>query len=878
MRRLLLPRPAAAPVGLARALGLHPSADPDVVGARAERLAEAAALWPMALGALVFAPALLVGLAIAGGGALVMPLVLLGLPGIVAALAVLALYRLRPLRQLAPHLRIAGLAATAAVAAVSLSLLLSASGWLDGPAARLAGFVAVCGAVVIVVVALSAVRAASLAFASTLGVMVPILSGLGVASAAAVVLVALLLVGVLSVARTDLSLLAERRAAEMAGRVAARLVDEFEAQGSGWFWQTDRHGEITYLSAPVAAELAGLGLEAMGARLVDVLRVDSDLADTERTLLFHFSSRTSFTDFSVCAATEGAPSAAGDRWWSISGRPVSDELGRFQGFIGSGSDLTEKRRSEAEITRLALFDGLTGLANRQRMKLSLDQTLAKRGVTGLFLLDLDRFKAVNDTLGHQTGDALLQQVAVRLQRAVGDAGLVGRLGGDEFQVILPGEGNRDTLGHIARAVIGSLSQPYFINGSSITIGCSIGIAIAPDHGEGAETLIQGADLALYAAKADGRGVHRFYRQELLHGAQNRKRLEDDLRHAMAHDQLHLAYQPVVTTADERIVGYEALLRWEHPSRGPISPAEFVPVAEECGLIEPIGEWVMRTAAREAASWPGGIRVAVNVSPIQFANPNLPAIVAGVLAEAGLAAERLELEITEGVFLDDGERAEAMFAQLKTLGVRLALDDFGTGYSSLGYLKTAPFDKIKIDQSFVRGAIAPGNRNAAIIRAIVTLADTLGMETTAEGAEQQDEIALIRDLGCSHIQGYVYGRPARADAVAEQLARGGGHAAPIGHKVSRSPRTTTLRSARMEIAGERGEVRLRNISATGAMIDGLDVPPEAVGIDCLIEIIEDQLFNATVRWAEGGKAGLEFARPFDLDRLGGAATRPPRRAA
>ena len=871
MRRLLR-SPIQAPAGLARALGLSPSGDPAVVGARNERLAEAAALWPMAAAALVFAPALLLVLALFDGErALVAPLLLAGSPGVLAVLAALAVYHLPAWREAPSHHRIVGVTAAAAAAALSLSLLLSNSGGLAMPAARLAGAVAVCGALVIVTVALGAVRAASLSFAATLGVMVPVLSGLGVASAAAIILVALLLVGVVGVARTDLSVLAGRRAAELAGRTAARLVAEFEAQGSGWFWQTDRHGEITYLSATVAAELRRIGPEPVGARLVDVLRVASELVDTERTLSFHFSSQTSFSDYSVRAATDGQA----DRWWSITGRPVSDALGRFQGFIGSGSDLTEKRRSEAEITRLALFDALTGLANRQRMTFSLDQTLAKGGVNGLFLLDLDRFKAVNDTLGHQTGDELLKQVAVRLQRAVGEAGLVGRLGGDEFEVILPGEGNRDTLGHLARGVITALSQPYFINGSSISIGCSVGIAIAPDHGEGAEPLVQAADLALYAAKGDGRGVHRFYREELLAGAKNRKRLEDDLRHALAHEQLHLAYQPVVATASERIVGYEALLRWDHPARGPISPAEFVPVAEECGLIEQLGEWALRTACHEAAGWPGGTRVAVNISPIQFANPRLPLLVASILAEAGLAPERLELEITESVFLEDGARADAMFAQLKALRVRLALDDFGTGYSSLGYLKSAPFDKIKIDQSFVRGAIQPGNRNAAIIKAIVTLANTLGMETTAEGVEQQDEIALIRDLGCSHIQGYVYGRPARAATAAEQLAAHGGRAVPIGHKVSRAARTTTLRSARMRIEGEGGEVRLRNISASGAMIDGVEFPPEAVGVDCLIELIEDQLFSATVRWTDGARAGLEFAAPFDMDRL--APARPTRSA-
>ena len=863
---------------LAHVLGLIATDENDVAEARKMRLVEVALLWPLALAALLLVPGLLGGFAIADGDpALAIRVAAGALPGGIAAIAGLALLYGPGARNWPSHRRIIALALCAAVAAASLSLLLPLASDFATPPMRVAAFAALCGAIVITVVALNAIRAASLAFAAGLASMVVVTAGFGIASAAALVLLALLLIGALSIARLDLDVLAQRHEAEAAGRRAARLVSEFEAQGSGWFWQTDRRGAITYLTEKVATELARMGLTPIGERLVNVLRVDSGLSGTERTLSFHFSSRTSFSGYSVRAATGGA---AG-RWWSISGRPVVDELGRFQGFIGSGSDLTEKRRAEAEITRLALFDGLTGLANRQRMRLTLDQTLARisaggagsGGVTAMFLLDLDRFKAVNDTLGHQAGDALLKQVAVRLQRAVGDAGLVGRLGGDEFEVILPSEGNRDTLGHIARAVISSLSQCYFIDGSSMSIGCSIGIAIAPEHGDDAETLVRNADLALYAAKADGRGVHRFYREELLAGARNRKRLEDDLRQALPLDQFHVAYQPVVATKSEHIVGYEALLRWDHPTRGAISPADFVPVAEECGMIETIGEWVLRTACHDAAAWPPHVRVAVNVSPIQFANPALPAIVTSALASAGLAAARLELEITEGVFLNDTAQAEAMFKSLKGIGVRLALDDFGTGYSSLGYLKKAPFDKIKIDQSFVRGAIQPGNRNAAIIKAIVTLADTLAMETTAEGVEQQDEIELIRQLGCSHIQGFVYGRAVRAAVVAEQLADNGGKATPIGFKVSRSPRTTLLRSARMEIGDRGGEVRLRNISATGAMIDGVDFPAEAIGIDCLIELIEDQLFSATVRWSEGGKAGIEFAENFNLERLGGTVVRP-----
>ncbi|WP_284054632.1 putative bifunctional diguanylate cyclase/phosphodiesterase [Stakelama marina] len=646
---------------------------------------------------------------------------------------------------------------------------------------------------------------------------------------------------------------------------ALRLLGEYERHSSGWFWETDRTGRLTYVSDKVAKVLDTPEAPAIGSMLTDLFVIDSDSPDTERTLGFHLSSRTSFSDYSVRPARDDQEEC----WWSISGRPQLDEMGRFRGFIGNGSDLTEKRKAEAEINRLALFDGLTGLANRQRMRLSLSQTLAESSayrVTSLLLLDLDRFKAVNDTLGHQTGDALLKQVGQRLLRAVGERGLVGRLGGDEFEVILPSEGNRERLAQLSRAIINSLSQPYFIAGSSISIGCSVGIAIAPDDGNDAVTLTRSADLALYAAKSDGRGVHRFYDEKMLTGAQSRKRLEDDLRTALAQDQLHVAYQPVVATEDARIVGFEALVRWTHPARGAVSPAEFIPVAEECGLIESIGEWVLRTACKEAAQWPGDVRVAVNVSPIQFANPALPAIVTNALAQSGLAANRLELEITEGVFLNESDASDRMFASLKGIGVRLALDDFGTGYSSLGYLKKAPFDKIKIDQSFVRGAVVPGNRNAAIIKAIVMLAETLGMETTAEGLEVQDEIDLIRELGCSHVQGYVYGKPMDAGEAGQLLQAEGGAAKPSGFKVSRAQRVKMLRRAMLDVGDARGEVRILNMSTTGAMIDGIEFPGDVNGYEVKIELLDGQMFAAKLRWAKGGRAGLEFAEPFDMARL------------
>ena len=854
-----------------RLVGLREDHRDAAIDMHLTKVRRVAVVWPVALVAVAASGAAATGAAASAGVELALTAGIAG-AALTIAIAIALLLRLSDGAEQSIVLRTRMLMmAAAALGATMLALALRTAA-LPASLLEHMALIAVAGALVTVAVAALPVRAGTLGLGLGLVVMLAIQSATPVMPLTALPFLLCVTVALVRLGRVDLGHALERAAEASEGRFAAKMVAEFEGQGTGWFWETDRNGRVTYLSPQVARAMVGRQDGCTGAVLTDLFRMDSTTPGTERTLAFHLSSRTSFSDYSVCAA--GDPDCA--RWWSISGRPVVDDLGRFQGFIGSGADLTEKRKSEAEITRLALYDGLTGLANRQRMHLSLDKTLNQKAgpyrATALFLMDLDRFKAVNDTLGHPAGDALLKQVAQRLQRGVGAQGLVGRLGGDEFQVLLPGMDAREPLSVLARDLIAALSQPYFIAGGSVTIGCSIGIAIAPEHGEDSETLIRNADLALYAAKADGRGVHRFYSDEMLAGAQTRKAMEDDLRHALATGGFHLAYQPVVATADARIVGYEALLRWDHPTRGALSPAVFVPVAEECGLIEPIGEWVLRTACHDAAHWPKDVRVAVNVSPIQFANPKLPAIVTSALAASGIAPRRLELEITEGVFLDESASSERMFRALKGLGVRLALDDFGTGYSSLGYLRSAPFDKIKIDQSFVRGAAMPGNRNAAIIKAIVTLADTLGMETTAEGVEIQDEIELVRELGCSHIQGYVYGRGRPAAEVVEQLAEGG-FAMPIGHKVSRAPRTKMLRSAKIAIGDVSGDVRIRDISPGGAMIDGIEVDGEAIGIDVLIELLEDQMFAARIRWARDGKAGIEFVENFALDRLN-----PPERPA
>jgi predicted signal transduction protein with EAL and GGDEF domain len=408
------------------------------------------------------------------------------------------------------------------------------------------------------------------------------------------------------------------------------------------------------------------------------------------------------------------------------------------------------------------------------------------------------------------------------------------------------------------------SRPFMIEGNKVTIGASIGIAIGDPGRVSADALVRNADLALYAAKGSGRGKHRLYEASMHSEAAERQILENDLRQAIERGELAVHYQPIVRAASEEISGFESLVRWQHPTRGSISPSKFIPLAEEAGLIGKIGEWVLRTALEEAVHWPTHIRVAVNLSPLQFNDPDVVKMVEKHLTETGVRPDRLELEITEGVFLAEGDSTDETFAKLKGLGVRLALDDFGTGYSSLGYLKNAPFDKIKIDQSFVRGAASSSttNRNAAIIRAIVTLAETLGMDTCAEGVETHDDLQLIRELGVSMVQGYIFGKPSPAETAREIANNSTIEAA--GFACAREPRHRLMRRALATIGGEAVELRLHNISSMGALAEC--EAPVAPGTEMAIDIIGVGPVRGIVRWAQAGKFGVQFDGQFDLGRL------------
>jgi diguanylate cyclase (GGDEF)-like protein len=646
-------------------------------------------------------------------------------------------------------------------------------------------------------------------------------------------------------------------------RKALTFVDEFENSGRGWFWETNPEGTLSYVSQQLADDFKCEPAELLGRQFTDLLSVDTDCGGAtheRKTLGFHLSARFPFSDVVVRAASDQ------DIHWSLSGNPVFDDRGRFLGFRGIGTDLTEQRRTEQEISRLARFDSLTGLPNRAMMRQTLEEALRnaahRQKGCSLFLIDLDRFKNVNDTLGHPIGDALLREVAKRLKSVMGEHGQVGRLGGDEFKAVLPGTVDIGLLESLARTLIEQVSRPYSIEGHRVLIGASLGIAIGDPGRACADSMIRNADLALYAAKAAGRGKHMVYQASMHSEAADRQLLENDLRQAVERGELEVMYQPIVRAATEEVSGFESLVRWTHPVRGAISPDKFIPLAEECGLIGKIGHWVLETALKEAAHWPDHVRIAVNLSPIQFNDPAIVDSVARLLDQSEINPGKVELEITEGVFLADGDSTDDTFARLKKLGVRLALDDFGTGYSSLGYLKKAPFDKIKIDQSFVRGAASPTSRNSAIIRAIVSLAESLEMETCAEGVETHDDLALIRELGCSHVQGYIFGRPAASKEARELANRATVEAA--GFQCLREPRQRLMRRATAMIDGYEEEIRLRNISVTGALIECRR--PLAPGTQLTIDIVGVGPASGTVRWAGNGKCGIQFDRQFDLARL------------
>jgi diguanylate cyclase (GGDEF)-like protein/PAS domain S-box-containing protein len=441
------------------------------------------------------------------------------------------------------------------------------------------------------------------------------------------------------------------------------------------------------------------------------------------------------------------------------------------GWVSTHEDITEKLAAQAKISHMALHDALTNLPNRvflrQQMEIHLSQ-LGRDQKFAVLCLDLDRFKVVNDSLGHPVGDKLLREVAVRARKCLREGDTLARIGGDEFVILQAQVNNAEDASALAARLIEEIGCPFDLDGHQVSIGISVGIALAPGDADGSDELLRNADMALYRAKAEGRGTYRFFEAEMDRLMQARRILELDLRKAIVNNEFVVFYQPLIKLQTEEICGFEALVRWNHPLRGLVPPLDFIPLAEETGLIVQIGEWVLRNACAEAAKWPKDIRVAVNLSPSQFKVGNISQMVVSALAHSGLEAARLELEITESVLLFDNAATLETLHQLKNLGVRISMDDFGTGYSSLSYLRSFPFDKIKIDRSFVH-ELERKEDSKAIIRAVTGLGASLGMSTTGEGVESQAEVDYLRGEGCTEAQGYFFSKPKPASEVFKMLA-------------------------------------------------------------------------------------------------------------
>jgi diguanylate cyclase (GGDEF)-like protein/PAS domain S-box-containing protein len=451
---------------------------------------------------------------------------------------------------------------------------------------------------------------------------------------------------------------------------------------------------------------------------------------------------------------------------------VVDQPMKGGGWVATFEDITEWQQAQEQITHMARHDGLTNLPNRTLFREQLEQALrlAKHGdQLAVFCLDLDHFKDINDSLGHPIGDALLREVARRLGECIGENDTVARLGGDEFAIVqFCSDYDPSAVTALASHIVEKIAAPYDIGGHHLVIGVSVGISLPPEDGKNPDELLKNADLALYRAKADGRGTYRFFEAGMDARAQARRLLELDLRAALQRDEFEVYYQPICDVARDRIVAFEALVRWNHPLRGLIHPTSFIPLAEETGLIVRLGDWVLRRACIDAAGWSRKVGVAVNLSPVQFKNPNLVSSVTAALQASGLPSHRLELEITESVLLQDSEATLAILHELRGRGVRISLDDFGTGYSSLSYLRSFPFDKIKIDRSFV-SELATRNDSMAIIRAVTGLGKSLGIATTAEGVETDAQLELLRREGCTQAQGYLFSQPRPAAEVERMLS-------------------------------------------------------------------------------------------------------------
>lgn len=646
------------------------------------------------------------------------------------------------------------------------------------------------------------------------------------------------------------------------------MLEQLEQSGLGWFWACDEEGRITYLSAAIAERLELPLDELIGQPLATAFApVETDTRT--RSLPLMLGARKAFKSFAVCASSK--PNGTVLR---LSGQPITDEKGKFHGFRGTGTDITEEYHREAETQRLARYDSLTGLSNRHRMAHQIETTLtafkAARRNCAIMMLDLDKFKQVNDTLGHAAGDELLKQVASRLKRSIERDCEIGRLGGDEFQVMIPDVDDRGVLGEIAMKIITMLKQPYSLAEGRCVIGCSVGIAIAPHDGVTADEIVHSADLALYAAKNGGRGQYRFFSGELENEAIFRRRLEADLGTAVREKQLFLKYEPIVDANSQNVCSLETHICWMHEQRGEIDEHEFASILDGSSQVVDVGRWAIAEACRQAAYWPEKISVAVNVPAPLFAHSDFVSDVAEALQQADMPASRLILEISEAVFFDDTSAVDRTLAQLFKLGVRLTLDEFGSGYSSLAYLRRAPFDMIKIDEKLVAEAERHDSRELGLIRAIVALSGALEMQTIANGIESRDLFDALLDCGVNYVEGPIFSDPVSRETVETELLGEGWNIDPAEDRTKRARRRTVLRKIQVIHDDHSYEVTLRNLSRSGALIQGLaDVPK---GTQFVVDLGGGQLAVATVIRSMADTQGLEFEQPLVDDGSGGLCTR------
>jgi diguanylate cyclase (GGDEF)-like protein len=527
----------------------------------------------------------------------------------------------------------------------------------------------------------------------------------------------------------------------------------------------DADGRIMLFNERYSEMMDRGGMALQGRLLIDVLQDQKSAGKWD-------GDPEEFFDMVVAAARAGQSLS---RIVTRNGRAIRvvDQPKRGGGWVATFEDITEWQQAQEQITHMARHDALTNLPNRTLFREQLEKALrlVKRSdQLAVFCLDLDHFKEINDSLGHPVGDALLKEVARRLGECVTEHDTVARLGGDEFAIVqFCSDCDPSAVALLASHVVEKIGEPYDIGGHHLVVGVSIGISLAAEDGKNPDALLKEADLALYRAKADGRGTYRFFETGMDARAQARRVLELDLRAALNRDEFEVYYQPIRDIASDSVVAFEALVRWNHSIRGMIAPASFIPLAEETGLIITLGDWVLRQACLDAAGWSEDLTVAVNLSPVQFKNPSLVQSVKAALQASGLSPQRLELEITESVLLQNSETTLAVLHELRGFGVRISLDDFGTGYSSLSYLRSFPFDKIKIDRSFVTD-LATRDDSMAIVRAVTGLGKSLGIVTTAEGVETEAQFDLLRREGCTQAQGYLFSKPRPAVEVAAMLSR------------------------------------------------------------------------------------------------------------